>query len=637
MPIATNEQTGETVFLAEDGAWKPAQTAVNPQTKQMLAFDGKQWTPVPGKSKGVLGYIDDAVRSIANGVTFGYADELAAKGNALLGSGTYEQNVAKERARNEQIPAAIAIPGEIAGAVGATVAAAPIAAVAGATRLGAAASRLPQFAKFGALGAAEGALAGSGNAVEGERLGGAATGAAIGAPVGAVAPSVVRGVSNLAGGVRNAFSPQSNVAADLSRALVRDNDTPQALAQRAAALNAERPGVATLADAGGENVKGLVERVAQTPGAGRTQVVPALTARQQGQANRIAADLKSLTGTHKTAVQAIDETMRARKAAADPLYEKAYAVDVSQDQAAVDAFLNEIGTGWGRAIINSKELKKTLQTEYGIKDPSAAHLMPIIDAWKRTADDIIRDDPGSNKSRVLRGMLERVIPLVDNVNPDYAAARNAWAGPSKYLESVENGRAILSKNVSKEEYTARFKTLSAADQEAERIGAVSAIVSRMGGDPAKLADMTKYLRSQEVRGKIAAIMPDQAAADKWAKRLDFEVGTSELTGRSLGNSATARRLAERQDAENLASDLVMDALTGSPQSFIRKVLGAGPKWLRDTMRSRADAMLADTLTSPTPKQPLQITVNRAQAAGRPVKGTTNAGATVAGTEFINSP
>jgi hypothetical protein len=418
MPTATNPQTGETVFLDTDGAWKPAQTAVNPQTKEMLAFDGKEWTPVQGKSKGVLGYIDDAVRSIANGVTFGYADELAAKGNALLGSGTYEQNVAKERARNEQIPAAIAIPGEIAGAVGATVAAAPVAAVAGATRLGAAASRLPQFAKFGALGAAEGALAGSGNAVEGERLGGAATGAGIGAPVGAVAPSVVRGVSNLAGGVRNAFSPQSNVAADLSRALVRDNDTPQALAQRAAAFSVERPGVATLADAGGENVKGLVERVAQTPGAGRTQVVPALSDRQKGQANRIAVDLRSLTGTHKTAVQAIDETMKARSQAAKPLYEKAYAVDVSQDQAAVDAFLNEIGTGWGRTIINSGALKRTLQTEYGIKDPSPQHLMPIIDAWKKTADDMIRDDPGSNKSRVLRDMLNRVIPLVDNVNPD---------------------------------------------------------------------------------------------------------------------------------------------------------------------------------------------------------------------------
>jgi hypothetical protein len=81
------------------------------------------------------------------------------------------------------------------------------------------------------------------------------------------------------------------------RALVRDADTPESLAARAADLYATGPGVATLADAGGENVKGLLERVAQTPGAGRTIVVPALTERQQGQMGRIVGDLGELTGT----------------------------------------------------------------------------------------------------------------------------------------------------------------------------------------------------------------------------------------------------------------------------------------------------------------------------------------------------
>jgi hypothetical protein len=41
----------------------------------------------------------------------------------------------------------------------------------------------------------------------------------------------------------------------------------------------DRPG-ATLADVGGENIKGLAERVAQTLAAGRTIVVPELTARK---------------------------------------------------------------------------------------------------------------------------------------------------------------------------------------------------------------------------------------------------------------------------------------------------------------------------------------------------------------------
>lgn len=640
MPIATNPQTGETLYLADDGAWKPAQVAVNPQTKERLAFDGKQWSPLkssePQQGKGVLGYVDDAVRSVASGATFGYADELAAKMNELTGlGGSYEENVAKERARDAQIPAAIAIPGEIAGAVGSTLLAAP--AFAGA-KVVQAASALPRYLKFGALGAAEGGLAGSGNATEGNRLSGAAGGAAIGGVVGGAAPYVVQGVGKLASGVRNAVSPEANVAADLSRAIVRDADDPAALLARTQALQAERGGVATLADAGGENVKGLVERVAQTPGAGRTQVVPALTSRQQGQAMRIGNDLRSLTGTSKSAFETINETMAERAAKAKPLYEDAMSVDISKDQRVVDAIMDETSTGWGRAILNSTSVKRTLQTEYGVTGvPGPEHLMPIIDAWKKAADDIIESSIKSgdkNKARVISQMRDRVLSVVDEANPTYKAARDAWAGPSQYMDAVERGRGVLNPKESAEEFAARFRALPDAEKEAERIGAVSAIIGRMGNDGAKLGDMTKYLRSPEVRAKIAALMPTEEAAASWQRRLDFEVGSSEMTGRALGNSATARRLAERQDAENLAGDLVMDALTGTPQSFVRKVLGAGPKWLRDTMRSRADALLADVLTNPDSAADLARILRRAQNVGAPVPDKINAGAVAGGASLL---
>lgn len=637
MPIATNPQTGETVYLADDGAWKPAQVAVNPQTKERLAFDGKQWSPLKAPeqqgSKGILGYVDDAARSVASGATFGYMDEIAGGLNSLVGDGTYQENVAKERARDEQIHPAIAIPGQIAGAVGTTMIAAPIAL---ASRAGQAVAQLPRYLKFGGVGAAEGGLAGSGNATEGNRMQGAATGAAIGAPVGAAAPYAVQGVARAAGAVRNAVSPQSNVAADLGRALVRDGDEPAALLARNQAMQAERGGVATLADAGGENVKGLVERVAQTPGAGRTQVVPALTERQQGQAYRLGNDLRSLTGTSKSAFETINETMAERAANARPLYEKAMAVDIAQDQRVVDAIMGETATGWGRAILNSTSVKRTLQTEYGVNDvPGPQHLMAIIDAWKKGADDMIESASRSgdkNKARVISQMRDRVISVVDEANPDYAQARAAWAGPSRYMDAVERGRGILKPSESAEEFASRFKSLPDAEKEAERIGAVSSIIGRMGNDSAKLGDMTKYLRSPEVRSKIAAIMPDEQASASWQQRLNFEVGSSELTGRALGNSATARRLAERQDAENLMGDLVMDALQGSPQSFVRKVLGAGPKWLRDTMRSRADALLADVLTNPQKAGDLQKILQRAQNLTAPVSDRANAAATIGLTE-----
>jgi hypothetical protein len=645
MTIATNPDTGETVFLDADGAWKPAQTAVNPQTKEMLAFDGKGWAAVPAKSKGILGYIDDAVRSLASGVTFGYADEISAKLDELTGrGGSYEENIQRERARDAQIPGAISIPGQVAGAIGSTIAAAPVAGLAAGTRVAQAASRIPQVLRFAGLGAAEGALAGSGEATEGNRIEGAAGGAAIGAPLGAVAPYVVRGASKVASGVRNAVSPQANVSADLARAIGRDADTPGSLLQRATDLSATRPGVATLADAGGENVRGLVERVAQTPGAGRTQVVPALTQRQQAQANRVSNDLRSLTGTNRSAIEAIEETMTARKTAAEPLYKKAYEYDIANATAtsperelantiATDAFMKEIQTGWGKAIINSKEMQKTLQTEYGITVPGPQHVMAVIDAWKKTADDMIGEALGSNKSRVIKQMLDRVIPLVDEVNPAYAEARRAWGGHSKYLEAIDDGRNIF--KTPADEFSAKFQSAGDAGQEAQRIGAVSAIVARMGNDAAKLGDMTKYLRSPEMRAKISALMPTPEAKAAWAKRLDFEVSSSELTGRALGNSATARRLAERQDAENLAGDLVMDAITGAPQSIIRKVIMAGPKWLRDTLRSRADSLLADVLTNPQKMQDLPNVLNRAASSGQPPSGLTNAAATVGGVELAN--
>jgi hypothetical protein len=279
MPIATNPDTGAVQFLDADGAWKPARTAVNPQTKEMMAFDGKGWAAVPAQSKGVLGYIDDAVRSLASGVTFGYADEIAAKANELTGRGTYEiQYCAKERARDKQIPTAIKLPGEIAGAVASTIAAAPVT----------------------AAGAALTGLAPSANCAQhrhrrdrrcafrlrrcrrGRAAGGAAKGAALGSVLGAAAPYVASGVSRAAQAVKGVFSPETQVARELSRAITRDSDTPAAFANRFEALNAERPGVAVPADAGGENVRGLVERVAQTPGAGRTIIKPALTERQQG-------------------------------------------------------------------------------------------------------------------------------------------------------------------------------------------------------------------------------------------------------------------------------------------------------------------------------------------------------------------
>lgn len=639
MPIAVNPDTGETVYLDDSGQWQKAQTAVNPETKEMLAFDGKQWAPVTPQnkeeSKGVLGYVDDAVRSVASGMTFGFADELAAKMNEFTGlGGSYDENLKKEQKRDASIPTAIKLPGEIAGGVASSVLAAP---AAGAASAATGLSKLPQWMRLAGIGGATGGLYGAGSAEQGERTEGAAKGALIGAPLGVAIPYALRGGVKVGQEVRNFIQPQRQAQADLGRAILRDADTPIDLAARAIAAKGERPGVATLADVGGENVRGIVERVAQTPGAGRTQVIPALTGRQRGQANRVAADLTGLTGTYKTATQAIDETMAQRAAAAKPLYEKAMAFDATTSQELQQTFINATESGWGKAIINSPAFKRTLQTEYGSDVDPRRVLMPVIDAWKKQADDLINEairSGNNNKARVIGEMRNRVVAAADAANPDYKTARAAWESPSKYLDAVEEGRNILGNKVSAEEMVTRLAGMTDAEKEAFRVGAVSALQGKMRGDPAKLGDMTKYIRSPEMRDKIAAIMPTPEAAQKWAKRLDFEIQSSELTNRALGNSATARRLAEMEDAKNIPLEIAKDAIQGSTFFGVAsKFASRVGRVARDTARSKSDNALADILTKPQSIDDLVKFLQQAQKRGSPLSMMTQ-GAAVTGAQPI---
>lgn len=417
--------------------------------------------------------------------------------------------------------------------------------------------------------------------------------------VGGVAAPVSAG--GLVGAVRGAISPQANVAADLARAIQRDGTTPdQLMASLQRARNSGHN--ATLADVGGENIRGIVERIAQTPGAGRTTVQPTLTARQQQQMGRLTQDLATLTGSQRTATQALERTMAERSAAADPLYDAAYNFNARAVPEIEQAWQRVTSTGWGEQLLNSPDFRRTLQTEYGIANPQDAPLMRVIDAWKKEADGLVGEavrGGNNNRARVIGNMRDELVALVDQHNPAYAEARNAWSGPSRYLDAITEGRTIMSPQVSAEELTARLAGLTEAEREAYRIGAVSAIRGKMGSDPARMPDMTKYLRSPEMRGKLAALMPTAEAAESWGNRMNFEVGSSELTGRALSGSATARRLAEQADADGIVGDLVMGALAHGPSmGMLRQILTWAPNRVRDTLRSRSNQLLAEVLVTP---------------------------------------
>ncbi len=425
--------------------------------------------------------------------------------------------------------------------------------------------------------------------------------------------------------VRHAAQAETGAASTLGRAMERDADTPDALLQRLAHARQIRP-EATLADVAGENTRGIVERVAQTPGAGHQMVVPNLTTRQQGQMARMSDDLQTLLGDRRSAHQAVQETMAQRAQAADPLYRQALADGdvavwspelerLSSSPTVRAAMQGAVRTWRDNAIADS----------YGAMNPGAlvdrggqlsflrgqVPVFPNLQFWdytKRIIDNQIGAAlrAGQNsKARTLTRLVQQLRGELDQQVPSYRAARNSWEGPSNYLEAVEDGRGILSKAIGAEEMRANFRNLSEAQQEAYRLGAISAIRGKMGNDPAAMANMTKYLRSPEMREKVAAMMPTPEAAQAWRQALEYEIRSSELTGRALGNSATARRLALKEDAENLLGEVMSGALIsgattvhGATVGLLKRAFLVGPRKLRDKIMSRSDALLAELLTTP---------------------------------------
>lgn len=101
---------------------------------------------------------DDLARSTASGLTFGAADKIAAGADALLGEGTYEENLAQERARTKEISPFVSIPAETAGMVATGALGAPVMA----------ATKLPIAAQALLGGTGGGALYGYNVAEEGE-------------------------------------------------------------------------------------------------------------------------------------------------------------------------------------------------------------------------------------------------------------------------------------------------------------------------------------------------------------------------------------------------------------------------------------------------------------------------------------
>ncbi len=522
----------------------------------------------------------------------------------------------------------------VLGHVERAVASIPVALVAPAGQVAKSGSSLiGQAAKTGA---AYGAVAGAGDsrATDAEGMtkdiaAGAAGGAVLGPVVAGgltAASTVAKGLTAAAAkategnryadvisrlGVEPTFNPATGQAAQkINQAIERDaggygamTNPMNVIAARHAKLGPE----ATIADAGGQNTRQLLDTLATLPGKTKDVTERLIHGRQAGRADRLIGAAESGLGTNGArlpqTLEALDAT---RKEAAGPFYDR-----VRQTTLAVDPVLYSILERASNAFGIAKQLAKVNGQKFTLDEvspgldallnsPQKAVPLSQLDTLKRSLYDIEQGhiNPESGRLNELgaayRDLRRELVAKIDSMTADqsgvsfYKQARDAYAGPTELRAAANLGSQAMSKDAWK--IGQMTDGMSASELEAFRIGAFESLRKKLGaeGGQTQVLKMWKELATSE---KLRELFGDQKSFRGFAADVAREARLKRLESVGRG-SQTAARAAGLGDldmsAVTEAGNAARSAATGNLSGIVNAAAKAWnrvatPEPVRDEM------------------------------------------------------
>jgi hypothetical protein len=373
---------------------------------------------------------------------------------------------------------------------------------------------------------------------------------------------------------------------------------------------------ATLADVGGTNVRSMGEQVAMGPGSGSQTAQATLEGRSAGAQQRINDAIKDATGATGNIHADADALIAQRAQAAAPLYDIALAQDknpVFTSKLAVDprlaqfandpivqqgmqrgaevARLNALAKGddfdphkylWNTTPEVPPTLKPgTVDPSTGAKmtpdtytpgtPPQTTVSMNALDAAKRGMDDILEQyrDPVTGKlnldqrGKAINDVRSAFVKHLDSINPDYAAARAAYAGPSQSLDAMNMGKRALSNDP---EVTSKIVgNLSEGDKQFYLNGVTRALQNKIESTQDGADATRKIFGNTLIRNKIAAAFDDPDKFQAFQQKMEAEAKFAQTRNELLKGSQTGRRMAGNDAAADFMPHL-MSAATGDFRS-----------------------------------------------------------------------
>lgn len=446
----------------------------------------------------------------------------------------------------------------------------------------------PRMAAGAAEGAGYGAVAGFGGSDGSfaDRSDAAAHNAMLSAIFGAGAVPAVdlalgmggRAIGNAVSGLRN---PGERADDLLIQAITRDSTTPGEMAIAVGeAGRAGQPEFAAV-DAGGRNVQRLAAMAAKSPGEFRETAATAAAARQQGQGDRIGRFVNDALGDGSGAHATEQDLIAARRAAAQPAYEKAYQAsppagsfydDMMTRQSVSEALTGAERTAAERQIPitdlfaeipNPNATTRTVST--GVLGPDGSPLsrdevvdaimrVPTTRGWdfvKRELDakvnqlyasgDTTRAEAVKETRNALRGQLSAD-------NPDYAAALQQYADRSGSIDAIQTGRDLVNAR-NPDEAAQAFRILDLGQKALGRVGASRELGVKMDAMRTP-QDKTQLFDSPAMRSKMDMFVEDPTVSAVFGRQLDRERAMVRSNRQMQGGSSTFENFADGGDVSN---------------------------------------------------------------------------------------
>lgn len=396
----------------------------------------------------------------------------------------------------------------------------------------------------------------------------------------------------------------------------------------------------------GPNLQRQAGALAATPGRSQEIIRSAIADRQGASGSRVAGALDDALGQSVDTLSVADDIIARRGAAAKPLYDAAYSKPMP--------FTPKLKSLLQRPSMRSalKKAEKLASDEgarskqwfaqfsdggeraTGILDASGAPISAAnpkqvsfvrtpdvreLDLTKRALDDMISTAQragNNNEARILTQQKNLLLGMIDEAVPEYAAARQAFSGPTAVLDAMDEGRNAFKNSVTPSQLRKQLSGMGQAEREAYIQGARSQVADIMGtARNDALAARSAFQKGYNKEKLELLIGKDQAK--RLLDSLEAETAFTRTRDVVTGNSETAARLAAQSEvgAGNRGAGVLEQA---GNLNFGTAAARLGDRLLggaRSAAQNRTNEELARLLTSRDPKA-VTRTIQMVQAAQR---------------------